>query len=357
MAASQAATSGRVTPSLRPQLDITSLVERYFNLRTLPDCHTWWASSGDSTTMKLLLPTFCVAVCFVSLSVHGQEGLSQLEASTRSLIEAFNSRDAEAVSSLFVERGELVLASGELILGREGLKKHYESLFEEGAEIKAALEVGSIRFLTENLAVQDGTVHFTAPDGEISSSFYQAIHSRQDDGSWLFASIRDVEGEQALPSEKLKALEWMIGDWVVQSGESNTWISVLWSGDGPYIDLRALTESPDGPSTAATMRIGWNEKDETIVSWAFDAEGGFNQSTWTPVGSGQWLLRTEGITASGLSNSLTQQLSRSPSGEGFSWSKRDQVIGGQLEEPVTLEVVKRPPQPAEDDGEVEETEK
>ena len=36
MAASQAAASGRATPSLRPQLDITSLVERYFNPNTNP---------------------------------------------------------------------------------------------------------------------------------------------------------------------------------------------------------------------------------------------------------------------------------------------------------------------------------
>ena len=36
MAASQAAASGRATPSLRPQLDITSLVERYFNPNTSP---------------------------------------------------------------------------------------------------------------------------------------------------------------------------------------------------------------------------------------------------------------------------------------------------------------------------------
>lgn len=36
MAASQAAASGWATPSLHPQLDITSLVERYFNPNTTP---------------------------------------------------------------------------------------------------------------------------------------------------------------------------------------------------------------------------------------------------------------------------------------------------------------------------------
>lgn len=290
-------------------------------------------------SVSLILCTCFPAVAFT------QDDLSKLENSARNLIEAYNEGDAEAVVSLFVEGGELLLASGEIILGRENLLAHYTEVFAADARPQAALEAGSVRFLTDALAVEDGTVHITSPDGEISSHFYQAVHVKQEDGSWLFASIRDQEGDHALPAEKLIALQWLIGDWMIQADTADTWISFSWSDDGPYIDAKALTESPDSMDTAATLRIGWNEKEETFMSWGFDAEGGFNQSTWFADGPDRWVLKTNGVTASGETNIATQVLELGESGQSFSWLKRDQIIDGAIQPDRTLSAVKRPPQP------------
>lgn len=308
--------------------------------------------------MKPLLFTILIGISSLSSSSFGQEDLSKLENSARTLIAAFNAGDAEAVSSLFVEGGELLLASGELVLGREDLLAHYTEVFADDARPRAALEAGSVRFLTDNLAVEDGTVHLTSPDGEISSHFYQAVHVKQEDGSWLFASIRDQEGDHALPAEKLIALQWLIGDWIIQTDGADTWISFSWSDDGPYIDAKALTESPDSMDTAATLRIGWNEKEETFVSWGFDAEGGFNQSIWYADGPERWILKTSGVTATGETSVATQVLSLGESAQRFSWLKRDQIIDGVIQPDRTLSAVKRPPQPmavsAEPDAKVSE---
>lgn len=261
-------------------------------------------------------------------------------------MDAFNAGEAESIASLFVPDGELVLASGEIVIGRERLVEHYSAALAEQDRPQAALEAGSVRFLSEGLAVEDGTIHLTDSSGEISSHFYTAVHAKQEDGKWLFASVRDEVGDHALPAEKLLAMEWLIGDWVTQIDGSDTWISFSWSEDGPYIDAKALTESPGGPATASTMRIGWNERDENFASWAFDAEGGFNYSTWISPETDQWILKTQGITSEGETNTVTQEVTLKASGESFSWTRRDQIIGGVLQDGRTIQFVKRPPAPS-----------
>lgn len=311
--------------------------------------------SYQKSFSNLILPMkpFChallilVGLCFCQVCLS-QEDLSKLEASAEAFVKAFNEGDSEAISELFLPNGELILASGELIAGQEEIRSHYEEVFADTTGPKAALEAGSVRFLTDSLAVEDGTIHLNYPDGEISSHFYTAVHAKQDDGTWRFASVRDEVGDHALPSEKLMELSWLIGDWLIQTDFGGTWLTFSWSEDGPYIDARAVSESPEGPSTAATMRIGWNEKEEAFISWGFDAEGGFNQSSWTERSEGEWILRTEGVTSTGESNHATQVLAMEKGGDEFVWIKRDQTIGGEAQPDRTLSVVRRPPEPLAD---------
>lgn len=279
----------------------------------------------------------------MALPCFAEEDPGEIRKSAESWVNAFNSKDAAAISDLFVPEGEIVLSSGEIIAGKKEIQKHYELIFEEAEKLQVAIEVSSLRFVTKELAVEDGTVHSTAADGEISSTHYLAIHAKQEDGSWLLASVRDQEGDHALPEEKLLGLEWLIGDWLIQTKSSETWISFFWSGEGPYIDAKAVTETPTGPSTAATLRIGWDERDESYRSWGFDAEGGYTQSTWTERREDEWLLRTAGVTATGDKNEAIQIIARDASKTKFTWSKRDQIIGGIAQPERSLTVVKRPP--------------
>ncbi len=283
-------------------------------------------------------------------SVHAQSGseadLEQLGKISQSFVDAFNAKNAEDIAKLFVPDGEVVLASGEIVLGHSDLIDHYTTSFAENSSLQAALEASSVRFITPTLVTEDGTVHLTHESGEISSHHYTAVQVKQEDGSWLYASVRDQEGDHALPDEKLLALKGLVGDWVIQTQEVDTWISFQWSDDGPYIDAKLLTQAATIQSTAATFRIGWNEKSESFNSWAFDDQGGFTHSRWTASSPNEWLLKTNGVTASGETHNATQTIAIDPSGESFSWSKRDQIIGGEVQPPNSVRAVKRPPLPA-----------
>ncbi|MEM9281822.1 MAG: hypothetical protein AAGA96_08350, partial [Verrucomicrobiota bacterium] len=206
-------------------------------------------------------------------------------------------------------------------------------------------EASSVRFVTPDVTTEDGTIHLTYDSGEVSSHYYTAVQLQQDDGTWLYASVRDQAGDHALPAEKLRALEWIVGDWVIQTPDLDTWLSFYWSESGPYIDARMVTQGGGFRATAATYRIGWNEKREAFSSWAFDDEGGFTHSSWTLASENEWILKTNGVTADGETHNATQTLSLDDSKESFTWSKRDQIIGGVLQPENSVRAVKQPPLP------------
>lgn len=268
--------------------------------------------------------------------------LDALAANAAAFVEAYNKAEPESLAKLFLPEGELVLADGNVVGGRDEIRDFYQEVFAGDADPKAALEAGSVRFVTPGVAIEDGTLHVTKPSGEVVSHFYTAVQVKQENGAWLTASIRDEIEDHAPASEKLVALEWLVGDWLIEVDGTRTFLSFAWSEDGPYIDGKALTEQAGEDSTAATYRVGWNAKRKNFVSWAFDALGGYNKSDWTTADGG-WLLRSNGVTADGEVSESTQSFVLDPSRQSFMWSRRDQTIGDEVQPDSSVRVVKRPP--------------
>lgn len=271
--------------------------------------------------------------------------LTQLRKTAQSCVDFFNKQDASGLAGLFLKNGEMTTATGETITGREQILSFYEGVFDSDEPRKAALEAGSVRFLLPGIAVEDGTFHVTLSSGEVISHDYTAVQIEQEDGSWLTARLKDSIEDSAPASEKMIALDWIIGDWKVEIDGASIWIAFEWSKDGPYIDGRLLSEKSGSENTATTFRIGWNALLKGYTSWAFDELGGYTHSEWTFDGNNGWLLRTRGITADGEANICTQTIQVGISAQSFTWTTRDQIIGGQIIPSRKMTVVKRPPSP------------
>ncbi|MBK1827561.1 YybH family protein [Haloferula rosea] len=300
------------------------------------------------------IPTLVIAATVLiapSRADETEEATEKLRQGATRYIEAFNSKDAKAIASLFLPEGEIHTASGEVVSGREAIEAQYQAIFDEDESSQAALEVGDVRFVAPGIAVEDGVVHITRADGELASYSYTALHVAQEDGSWLTARVRDEARDLAGGHAKLQALDWLIGDWLIENEGAKTYISFDWSEDGPFIDARALSESPDALNSRATMRIGWDAAKETFISWSFDIDGGHNTGTWTSAGDNAWLIRVEGVTADGERLQATRKVEVSPNGQSFTWHSQDMAINGELLPDRDIKVVKRPPSPTTDAGE------
>jgi uncharacterized protein (TIGR02246 family) len=298
--------------------------------------------------MKQILLHASVAAALLTSSAIAQEtdpnqaNLDILAANATSFVEAYNKAEHQALAKLFLPEGEIVLANGDIVAGREEIAAFYQEVFSGDGKPKAALEAGSVRFVTPGIAIEDGTLHVTKPSGEVVSHYYTAVQVKQENGSWLTASIRDEVEDHAPASEKLIALRWLVGDWLIEKEGTRTFLSFDWSDDGPYIDGTALTETAGEPSVSATYRIGWNANRKNFTSWGFDAQGGYTKSEWTDTDDG-FLLRTSGVTADGETNTSTQSMMPDENLQGFTWNVRDQTLGGVLQPELTIRVVKRPP--------------
>jgi uncharacterized protein (TIGR02246 family) len=271
--------------------------------------------------------------------------LAALQKSAKAYVEAFNKGDAEALAKTYLPDGEITLANGTVIAGREEIQAFYEDEMADDAKSSAALEADSVRFISPGVAVENGTLHITDAAGKVSSHDYTAIQVKQEDGSWLTASVRGQAGDKAMPAEKMIALDWIIGDWIIQMNDSETKLSFEWSKLGSYIEGTAILARPGGITDQVAMRIGWDNARKGFVSWSFDGNGGFVRSDWTAAGNLTWLMRTKGVTAEGEINQYNQFCEVESSRQSFKWIIRDHTIGDEVQEELVLTAVKRPPAP------------
>lgn len=272
--------------------------------------------------------------------------LDALKISAERFVEAFNRADAAAVAATYLPGGEITLQDGTVLTGREAIAAFYREGYEEAGESKprAAIEVDSVRFVTPGVAIESGTLLITK--GDVTTSHpYTAVQIMQEDGTWLTGSVRDELGGAAPPNEQLLALEWLVGDWIIQQGDVETRLSFAWSDFGPYLEGGAEVAQTYAGAVALSIRIGWDAAREGFISWGHDSEGGYVQSEWTETEPGTWLMRSKGVTSEGEANEYLQVCEIAADHQSFTWTIRDQTIGGALQPNRVLTAVKRPPLP------------
>ena len=116
------------------------------------------------------------------------------------------------------------------------------------------------------------------------------------------AEQAEVKGEAAAVdaphTSPLDELEWMIGQWVDDGGDSKIITSCSWTKNRKFLK-RSFTVTIDGQaSLEGTQFIGWDPIAGQIRSWTFDSEGGIGQGRWIKDGN-RWLVKTSFILASG----------------------------------------------------------
>ena len=106
-------------------------------------------------------------------------------------VEAFNKRDARTLASYWSPEAVYVnRISGEQVVGREAIAAQFKSLFDSATNLKLAVNVESIQFVSPNVAVEHGTAKFLSPDAEPEETEYSAVYVRRD-GKWLLDRVTD----------------------------------------------------------------------------------------------------------------------------------------------------------------------
>ena len=255
---------------------------------------------------------------------------AEIRKSVDAYVAAFNARDAAALSSMWTAEGVYTDSdTGERVLGRDQIAEQFSTILGDGDKTPTlAAETVSLEFVSPRVAIEEGIAMVTYDENDISTSEYTAVYVKEND-KWLIDRITERGTEQ--PSshyDELKALEWLIGDWVDTGDGFSIESSCKWTKNQTYIAKSYAITTDTGISASGLQIIGWDAKQKSIRSWLFDSDGGFVTGTWTPK-DGKWVVQSVATLSDGASGSFTSIFE--PLGDGrYAWQKVNRVVDGKL---------------------------
>lgn len=267
----------------------------------------------------------------------------------RAFVKAYNEANAEALAGLFVADGAVVDSLGTTTRGTAELSAMYAEGFANAPGLTLEGEVESIRFLAPEVVQIEGKARLSgggAGDAVEQSRFSVLIVKRE--GKWLFSEVRDYPSPPAeiTAYDRLRELEWMVGDWVDESENSRVTASIRWADNQSFLVRSYSVEIPGEAPKSGTMFVGWDPQTGQIKSWVFDSEGGHGEGLWTRTAENQWVVKAHGVVRDGRPNSATQ-IHTIVNKDAVKSSSIDRIIGGVVAPDVAdLIMVRQPPAPA-----------
>lgn len=268
---------------------------------------------------------------------------SAIRANVAQFVKAYNAGNAKAIAALFTADGQIEDKEGNLSEGRDAIAETFTDVFKTTPGKQLEVFVESIRFIGADLAVETGTTkETTGPTEAPEYDRYTVLHVKRD-GKWLMALARDEEGPVSSNHERLLPIAWLVGDWVDDGGSTVVVSSCRWSKDGNFL-LQEFKIKVHGQETMdISQRIGWDPLTKRIRSWVFDSDGGYGESSWARDGNG-WLIKATAVRPDGTTASATNRLV--PTGhDSYVWRSLDRVVGHEVQAPIEIKVVRKPPQP------------
>lgn len=285
-----------------------------------------------------------LTACSLAFAAAGEEP-SQAEAAIKkniqSYVEAFNSGDAEALAAHWTKDGDYITATGEVFSGQEKLKAAFKAFFKDKEGIKIEVVPLAIYVEAGDKAIEEGLATTTRSGEEPETTRYVTAYVKEN-GDWKITKIKEILPMGSSPNrDKLKPLEWMIGDWVDEDQSGKLETSCYWSADGNFI-VRSFAASVGGLTTFGGKQIiAWDPAANQIRSWVFDTNGGFGEGTWSKRGEA-WYVNSIVVLNTGEKASSINIIT--PKDENsFTWQATGREVGGvPLPETPKVTVVRNP---------------
>jgi uncharacterized protein (TIGR02246 family) len=276
-----------------------------------------------------------------------ETGLSADEREIRqavvAFVEQYNAHKADDIASLFASDARMVFRDGTEVEGRDAIKQSFEEGFRESPKAAISVVVDSIRLLTPDVAVEEGTTSLF-PDGETLTSRgrYTVLHLKKN-GRWLMQSSRVVEEESLSAYGELQPLEWLVGEWIDEGRAELVEAQFQWDENKSFLLEQFQVIREGSVVLKGTQRIGWDPQAKQIRSWIFDSAGGFGEAFWIPVGD-NWVVKSKGIRSDGTAASATRTLTPATK-DRVIWISTDRFDGDDQLPDLAVTMVRKPPEP------------
>lgn len=241
-------------------------------------------------------------------------------------VEAYNRGDVDALLTFWTPDADYVDDNGQVYKGKEALGKLFRESMTNFKGSKMSGRILSLRFLKPDVAIEDGVLDLTGPNGQVNSSKYTTVWMNIKD-RWLIASARDLsadpEGDAVTSATRLKELQWLIGDWAQADDADKLTLSCRWAPNKSFVVQEFQARVKD-ETLIVTQWVGWDPVEEQIHSWFFDSHGGHGQGLWTRTGN-TWRVESNGVAPDGRTGSSINTWKFVDDGH-FQWQLTDRQL-------------------------------
>ena len=232
-----------------------------------------------------------------------------IRATAKAYQEALAKGDPKALAQFWTTDGDYIDPLGEAHPASE-LIAEADGAAGQGPQPKAKVTQSKIRFVTADVAIEEGASEVESPDAAGAPAVrghFHAVWVKQA-GRWRLASLCEIPGDPkadaSLAEANLADLAWMVGDWTGESDGVKLEVSVQKNPTATFL-LREITALVDGKAVLrGSQRIGQDPLTGKLKSWGFDSNGGHDEATWTKDGD-SWVGQATGVLPDGRRTSAT----------------------------------------------------
>ena len=296
------------------------------------------AKAADAAPEKAAAPPKTTAA---APKIDNQADEKAIRTTADDFVKAFNAADVKAIGGLWAADAEYTDESGQSFQGRAAIEQLYADVFKQHLGAIMTVKIESIRLLGPDVALEKGVARVKSPGGLADTAArYTVVHAKRN-GKWTMVFGRDAPYVPASNEDYLKDLGWLVGDWSPAAKELPLRLHVEWMAQRNFIK-NTYTVTKDGQSTLTGGQIiGWNPKLGRIVSWHFDAQGGFGQDVWTKDGS-NWVIEATGVLRDG-SESTAVNIVTPLDADSFTWQSIKRTLDGvSLPDTPPVKIVRVP---------------
>ena len=314
----------------------------WFGVMALGVCQGSGAQESAVAKKGPAAPAAGAATAGVSAPSKGDA--DAIAALVASFTKAFNAGDDDAAAATYAEDALVVDERGERTEGRVAVRDRLAASFADSPGSTIAIKADALRLLGPDAALEEGRTTIT-PAGAGATpevSRFTVVYVKRD-GRWLQAAVRDEASHDLTPHDRLKELEWLVGDWVNESRDAVVHTTCKWADNGNFLTREFTMKTRGRPVLSGTQRIGWDPVRGQFKTWIFDSEGGFGEGYWSRSGD-EWVVKAEGVRQDGGHVSVTNVL-KSLGKDRASWRSVDRTLGGVAMPGVDeFTLVRKPPE-------------
>lgn len=291
-----------------------------------------FANLHTNHDMRVALMMTAIAICLIDNCALADEAVSAagdaaaIRQRANDYLRAIELGDPDEIASFWTKDGDYLDESGHAVKGRQ-LAKRAESRASQEDHTRREITVESLRFITPDVAVEDGAVMVTnVPLRQEVVRRYAAIWVRQGD-TWLLDGVRELAAPATQQQNHLSDLAWMLGDWCSDGDDQSIRLTCTWSKDKHFLLREIDVSTPERGPLHVSQRIGWDARDKQIKSWTFDSEGGHGEGLWFR-SRDQWIVEAASVH-SDASRATGTNIYTQDGPDSFTWQATNSETDGE----------------------------